>query len=69
MAQIPRGCRLAAVAPIQPLARDLPYAVGAALKSRKKRKKVIYYCAFARGTDSFLPEWAPSDIWTDLIDL
>ena len=29
-------CRLAAVAPIQPLAWEPPYAAGAALKSRKK---------------------------------
>ena len=33
-------CRPAAVAPFQPLAWELPHAVGAALKSRgKKRKK------------------------------
>ena len=32
-------CRPAAVAPIQPLAWELPYAVGAALKSQKKKKK------------------------------
>ena len=29
-------CRLAAVAPIQPLAWELPYAVGVALKIQKK---------------------------------
>jgi len=29
-------CRLAAVAPIQPLAWEPPYAVGVALKSKKK---------------------------------
>ena len=28
-------CRLAAAAPVQPLAWELPYATGAALKSRK----------------------------------
>ena len=31
-------CRLAATAPIQPLAWELPYATGAALKKKKKRK-------------------------------
>ena len=31
--------RLAAVAPLQPLAWVLPYAVGAALKRQKKKKK------------------------------
>ena len=31
--------KLAAVAPIQPLAWELPYAAGAALKSEKKKKK------------------------------
>ena len=30
-------CRLAAVAPIQPLAWELPYAAGAALKKQKKK--------------------------------
>ena len=34
-------CRLAATAPIQPLAWELPYALGAALKSQKKKKIVI----------------------------
>ena len=32
-------CRSAAVAPIQPLARELPYAVGAALKRKKAKNK------------------------------
>ena len=32
-------CRLAAIARIQPLAWDLPYAVGVALKRPKKKKK------------------------------
>ena len=32
-------CRLAAVAPIQPLAWEPPYAVGAALKRQKTKKK------------------------------
>ena len=32
-------CRLAAVAPIQPLAWELPYAAGVALKKPKKQKK------------------------------
>ena len=33
--------RLAAVAPIGPLASEHPYAAGAALKERKKEKKGI----------------------------
>ena len=33
-------CRPAATAPIGPLAWELPYAVGAALKSQKKKKKL-----------------------------
>ena len=32
-------CRSAAAAPIQPLAWELPYVVGVALKSQKKKKK------------------------------
>ena len=32
-------CRPAAVAPIRPLAWELPYAMGAALKSKKTKKK------------------------------
>ena len=32
-------CRLMATAPIQPLAWELPYASGAALKAKKKKKK------------------------------
>ena len=32
-------CRSAAVAPIRPLARELPYAMGAALKRQKIDKK------------------------------
>ena len=35
--------RLAAVALIQPLAWELPYAVGVALKSQKKKKKKNYF--------------------------
>ena len=34
-------CRLATAAPIQPLDWELPYAAGAALKTKKKKKKVI----------------------------
>ena len=33
-------CRLAAAAPIQPLAGELPYAAGAALK---RKKKMFYF--------------------------
>ena len=32
-------CRPVAAAPIQPLAWELPYTAGAALKKKKKRKK------------------------------
>ena len=32
-------CRLAAVAPIRPLAWEPPYAAGAALKSKKEKRK------------------------------
>ena len=50
MAWIPRCCgvrmcRPAAVPPIQLLAWELPYGVGAALKSQKK-KKLIYLLGF-----------------------
>ena len=34
-------CRPAAVAPIRPLAWGLPYAAGAAPKSKAKKKKII----------------------------
>ena len=34
-------CRLAAVAPIGPLAWEPPYAMGAALKSKKKKKRIV----------------------------
>ena len=34
-------CRLAAVALIQPLAWELPHTVGVALKSRKRRKRIL----------------------------
>ena len=36
-------CRLAPVAPIGPLAWEPPYAAGAALERKKKRKKVAQY--------------------------
>ena len=32
------GCRLVAAAPIQPLARELPYAMGVALEKKKRKK-------------------------------
>ena len=34
--------RLAAVAPVQPLAWELPYATDSALKSKKQKKTYIY---------------------------
>ena len=37
-------CRLAAVALIRPLAWELPYATGTALKRRRKKKIYIYIC-------------------------
>ena len=36
-------CRPAAVAPIQPLAWEPPYATGVALKKQKKKKKFKCY--------------------------
>ena len=40
-------CRLAATAPIPPLAWELPYATGVALKrqkeKKKKKKKILHY--------------------------
>ena len=36
-------CRPAAVAPIRPLTWEPPYAVGVALKSQKKKKKLHLY--------------------------
>ena len=38
-------CRPAAVAPIRSLAWELPYAAGAALKSKKKRKETLRFPA------------------------
>ena len=35
-------CRLAAVAPIRPLAWELLYAMGVALKKQKKKKKSLH---------------------------
>ena len=34
-------CRLAAIAPIGPLAQELPYAASAALKKQKKKKGTL----------------------------
>ena len=39
MALLWLGCKLAAAAPVRPLAWELPYAVGTALKGRKKKKR------------------------------
>ena len=36
-------CRLATVAPIQPLAWEFPYAMGAALKKRQNKTKIMQY--------------------------
>ena len=35
-------CRPAAIALIRPLAWEIPYAVGVALKSKKKKKKTLH---------------------------
>ena len=35
------GCRPAAVAPMRPLAWELPYAAGVALKSKRKKAKSL----------------------------
>ena len=36
-------CSLAATVPIQPLAWELSFAVGVALKSQKKKKSIFYH--------------------------
>ena len=36
-------CRMAATAQIGPLAWELPYVMGAALKDKKTKKKCIYF--------------------------
>ena len=41
-------CRLAAAAPIQPLAWELPYAAGAAVK-KKKKKEYIFKIIWSSG--------------------
>ena len=50
-------CRPAAAAPIQPLAWELPYAVGVDLKSKQTNKKLLkktsYDIIFSRDLDSF----------------
>ena len=52
-------CRPAAVAPVRPLAWELPYARGAALKRKKKKKrekkKVMLHCpVFCEVCNSFM---------------
>ena len=39
-------CRRAAAAPVQPLAWELPYASGTALKKQKQKKKKIFKLIF-----------------------
>ena len=41
-------CRLVATALIQPLAQELPYAVGAALKKKKKNGEAMRSCCIAQ---------------------
>ena len=45
----------AAVAPIPPLAWESPYAVGTALKSKKKKKEDIEYTSLCYIVGLFLP--------------
>ena len=55
------GCRrgsdlalaVAAVAPIQPLAREIPYATGAALKKKAKKKKKVTEFILTPSLNSF----------------
>ena len=47
-------CRLAAIAPIRPLAWELPYAVGVAQKSKKKKKKVYHILLIHSSVDGHL---------------
>ena len=51
-------CRPAASAPIRPLAWEPPYAVGAALKRQKDKKKKKYKisCSLFKYEDDFLPD-------------
>ena len=43
-------CRLAAIAPIQPLAwEQLPYAAGVALKSKKERERMVMFWGISWG--------------------
>ena len=42
------GLRLVATAPIRPLAWECPYATGAVLKSKKKKKKKIDFKELAQ---------------------
>ena len=49
--------RTAAVAPVQPLAWELPYAIGAALKSQKKKKKNCIFFSVTGLSDEALAEW------------
>ena len=53
-------CRLAAIAPIQPLAWEPPYAVGVALKRPKKKKrcKILYYLNLFLFLLRFVHMWA-----------
>ena len=37
-------CRLAAAPQIRPLAWELPYATGVAIKRKQKQKRVLVYC-------------------------
>ena len=40
------------VAPIRPLAWEPPYAIGAPLKRKKKKKKIHYVCDFMGATST-----------------
>ena len=53
-------CRPAAIAPIRPLAWELPYASGAALKSKKKRERLQKIKDIVKLAFFFFPAWS---IW------
>ena len=70
MARIWLWCRPAAIAPIQPLAWEPPYAAGAVLKrqktkdkKKKKKKFLSYYQLRGEQCSTGLGEWLPGTKW------
>ena len=51
--------RLSAVAPIEPLAWELPYAVGAALKSKIKKSFVVISTVFTASFPGVYQDYVP----------